>query len=33
MECKTIEGHGATIDGILVDGVLRRGDTVTLLGF
>lgn len=33
MECKTIEGHGATIDCILIDGVVKKGDTITILGF
>lgn len=33
MEVKVIEGHGYTIDCILVDGVLRRGDVITILGF
>lgn len=28
-----IEGHGTTIDAILVDGVLNKGDTIVLLGF
>lgn len=27
-----IEGHGTTIDCILVDGILRKNDTIVLLG-
>lgn len=33
MECKTIEGHGATIDCILVDGVLKKGNILLLYIF
>lgn len=33
MEVKMIEGHGTTIDAILVDGVLNKGDNIVLLGF
>lgn len=33
MEVKVIEGHGTTIDCILIDGVIRKGDTITILGF
>lgn len=33
MEVKAIEGLGYTIDCILVDGVLKKGDTITILGF
>lgn len=33
MEVKMIEGHGTTIDCILIDGVLKKGDTITVLGF
>lgn len=33
MEVKMIEGLGATIDCILVDGVLRQGDHIIILGF
>lgn len=33
MEVKMIEGHGTTIDCVLIDGILRKGDTVTVLGF
>lgn len=33
MEVKMIEGHGTTIDAILVDGVLNKGDTIVLMGF
>ena len=28
-----IEGHGTTIDAILIDGVLNKGDYIVLLGF
>lgn len=28
MECKTIEGHGSTIDCILIDGVIKRGNYI-----
>jgi translation initiation factor 5B len=30
---KVIEGHGTTIDVILVNGVLKVGDTIILAGF
>lgn len=33
MEVKMIEGHGTTVDAILVDGVLNKGDTIVLMGF
>lgn len=33
MEVKAIEGHGTTIDCILIDGVIRKGDRITILGF
>ena len=33
MEVKVIEGHGHTIDVILVNGVLNVGDTIILSGF
>ncbi len=33
MEVKEIEGLGVTIDCILVDGFLKKGDTIILLGF
>lgn len=33
MEVKMIEGHGTTIDCILVDGKLRKDDQIVLLGF
>lgn len=33
MEVKMIEGHGTTIDCILIDGMLKRGDHIMILGF
>lgn len=33
MEVKVIEGHGHTIDVILVNGTLNVGDTIILSGF
>ena len=33
MEVKMIEGHGTTIDCILVDGAIRKDDQIVLLGF
>lgn len=33
LEVKVIEGHGTTIDVILVNGVLNVGDTIVLAGF
>ena len=33
MEVKMIEGHGTTIDCILVDGEIRKDDQIVLLGF
>lgn len=33
MEVKMIEGHGTTIDCILVDGVIHKNDQIVLLGF
>lgn len=33
MEVKMIEGHGTTIDCILIDGKLKRDDKIVLLGF
>ena len=33
LEVKVIEGHGTTIDVILVNGVLNVGDTIVIAGF
>jgi translation initiation factor 5B len=33
MEVKMIEGHGTTIDCILVDGKICKDDQIVLLGF
>jgi translation initiation factor 5B len=33
MEVKMIEGHGTTIDCILVDGTIKKDDQIVLLGF
>jgi translation initiation factor 5B len=33
LEVKVIEGHGHTIDVILVNGVMNVGDTIVLSGF
>ena len=33
LEVKVIEGHGTTIDVVLVNGILRVGDTIILQGF
>jgi len=33
MEVKMIEGHGTTIDCILIDGVLHKGDEIMIMGF
>lgn len=33
MEVKMIEGYGTTIDCLLVDGMIKKEDTIVLLGF
>jgi translation initiation factor 5B len=33
LEVKILEGHGTTIDVVLVNGVLKVGDTIILQGF
>ena len=33
MEVKMIEGYGATIDCLLVDGIMKKEDQIVLLGF
>lgn len=33
MEVKMLEGHGTTIDCILIDGVIKVDDQIVLLGF
>jgi len=33
MEVKVTEGHGTTIDAILVDGTIRKDDRIVLMGF
>ena len=33
MEVKMIEGHGTTIDCILIDGYIKKGDHIMILGF
>lgn len=33
LEVKMIEGLSTTIDCILVDGIIREGDKIVLLGF
>lgn len=33
MEVKMIEGHGATIDCLLLDGSIKKDDQIVLLGF
>ena len=32
MEVKVIDGHGTTVDVVLVNGVLKVGDTIVLSG-
>ena len=32
LEVKTIQGHGTTVDVILVNGRLKEGDTIVLAG-
>jgi len=32
LEVKVIEGHGTTIDVVLVNGVLKVGDTIVISG-
>ena len=33
LEVKVIEGHGTTIDVLLVNGTLHVGDTIVIAGF
>lgn len=33
MEVKMIEGYGTTIDCLLVDGKIKKDDTIVILGF
>lgn len=33
MEVKTTEGHGTTIDCILVNGTIKKNDKIMLTGF
>ena len=33
LEVKVIEGHGTTIDVVLVNGLLKVGDTIVISGF
>ena len=33
LEVKVIEGHGTTIDVVLVNGILKVQDTIVLQGF
>ena len=33
MEVKMIEGYGATIDCLLVDGLIKKEDQIVMLGF
>ena len=33
MEVKVTEGYGTTIDCLLVDGAIKKQDTIVLLGF
>lgn len=32
LEVKVVEGHGTTIDVVLVNGVLHEGDTIVICG-
>ena len=33
MEKKVLEGHGTTVDILLVDGILKKDDKIALAGF
>ena len=33
MEVKVIEGHGTTIDCIITNGTISKGDTIVVMGF
>lgn len=33
LEVKVIEGHGTTIDVVLVNGLIKVGDTIVISGF
>lgn len=33
MEVKMLEGHGATVDCLLLDGSIKKDDQIVLLGF